>query len=146
MSLAACASPCDACPMGQSATAKEYSYRRRQPEETVLYKTLAANVETFIAERETEGRPVPERVAKELRDYLKCGILQYGFVLTFCPGCSYDAPVGFSCKGRGFCPSCFGKRMAEAALASHRSRVAACSVQTMGADFSLRPKVLARRQ
>jgi hypothetical protein len=38
--------------MGQSATAGQYTYRRRQPEETVLYKTLAANVETFIADRE----------------------------------------------------------------------------------------------
>lgn len=100
--------------MGKSATARQYTYRRRQPEETVLYKTLAANVETFIADREAEGRPVPVRVAKELRDYLKCGILQYGFVLTFCPGCTHEAPVGYSCKGRGFCPSCFGKRMAEA--------------------------------
>jgi hypothetical protein len=100
--------------MSQCATAKHYTYRRRQPEDTLLYKTLAANVETFIADRETEGRPVPERVAKELRDYLTCGILQYGFVLTFCPSCPYEAPVGFSCKGRGFCPSCFGKRMAEA--------------------------------
>jgi len=100
--------------MGESATARQYTYRRRQPEETVLYKTLAANVETFIADREAEGRPVPTRVAKELRDYLKCGILQYGFVRVFCPGCQYEAPVGYSCKGRGFCPSCFGKRMAEA--------------------------------
>jgi len=100
--------------MDKRPTAKQYTYRRRQPEETILYKTLAANVETFIADRETEGRPVPVRVAKELRDYLKCGILQYGFVLTFCPGCPYEAPVGYSCKGRGFCPSCFGKRMAEA--------------------------------
>ena len=80
--------------MGHGTTAKQYTYRRRQPENTVLYKTLAANVETFIADRETEGRPVPERVAKELRDYLTCGVLQYGFVLTFCPGCPYEAPVG----------------------------------------------------
>ena len=100
--------------MDHGATARQYTYKRRQPEETVLYKTLAANVETFIADRETEARPVPVRVAKELRDYLKCGILQYGFVRVFCPGCQYEAPVGYSCKGRGFCPSCFGKRMAEA--------------------------------
>ena len=100
--------------MGQSATAGQYTYRRRQPEETVLYKTLAANVETFIADREVEGRPVPVRVAKELRDYLTCGILQCGFVRIFCPGCQHEEAIGYSCKGRGFCPSCFGKRMAEA--------------------------------
>ena len=99
--------------MGTSSPSKSFSYRRRQPEETVLYKTLAANVETFIADRKSEGKPVPDRVAKELRDYLKCGILQYGFVRVFCPECPFEMPVGYSCKGRGFCPSCFGKRMAE---------------------------------
>ena len=100
--------------MGQSATARQYTYRRRQPEATVLYKTLAANVETFLADREAEGRPVPERVAKELRDYLTCGVIQYGFVRVVCPTGDYETAVGYSCKGRGFCPSCFGKRMAEA--------------------------------
>jgi len=101
--------------MGTSSSAKSFTYRRRQPEETVLYKTLAANVETFLADRKAEGKPVPDRVAKELRDYLKCGVLQYGFVRVFCPGpsCKHELAVGFSCKGRGFCPSCFGKRMAE---------------------------------
>ena len=99
--------------MSTSSPAKSFTYRRRQPEQTVLYKTLAANVETFIADRIAEGKPVPDRVAKELRDYLKCGILQYGFVRVFCPGCPFERPVGYSCKGRGFCPSCFGKRMAE---------------------------------
>jgi hypothetical protein len=84
--------------MSQCAAATHYTYNRRQPEDTLLYKTLAANVETFITEREAEGCPVPERVAKELRDYLKCGILQYGFVLTFCPSCSYEAPVGLVCN------------------------------------------------
>jgi len=101
--------------MAASSISKSFTYRRRQPQDSVLYKTLAANVETFIADRKTEGRPVPDRVAKELRDYLKCGILQYGFIRVYCPGpaCKYELAVGYSCKGRGFCPSCFGKRMAE---------------------------------
>jgi hypothetical protein len=101
--------------MGHPAE-KLYIYRRRQPEETVLYKTLAANVETFIAQREAEGRPVPIRVAKELRDYLKCGILQYGLTRIVCEACPYEMAIGHSCKGRGFCPGCFGKRMAETVI------------------------------
>jgi len=101
--------------MGSRSLTKSFIYRRRKPEETVRYKTLAANVETFLGYRTAEGKPVPDRVAKELRDYLKCGTLQYGFVRVFCrgPGCKHELAVGFSCKGRGFCPSCFGKRMAE---------------------------------
>ena len=79
----------------------------------MLYKTVAANVETFIADRETEGHPVPERVAKGLRNYLTFGILQYGLIRVLCPGCAFERAIGYSCKGRGFCPSCFGKRMSE---------------------------------
>lgn len=100
--------------MGHAATTQQYIYRRRRPEETVLYKTLAANLETFIADREAEGHPAPVRVIKELRDYLECGILQYGFLRIVCPTGDYETAVPFSCKGRGFCPSCFGKRGAEA--------------------------------
>lgn len=63
MSFAAQAPPCNVYAMSQSDTAKQYTYRRRQPEETVLYKTVAAHVRTFIADRETEGHPVDEDVA-----------------------------------------------------------------------------------
>ena len=100
--------------MGETATATQYTYRRRCPEETVLYQTVAAHVETFIADREAEGRPVPDRVLKELRGYLTCGIVQYGFLRVVCPSGDYETAVPYSCKGRGFCPSCFGKRGAEA--------------------------------
>ena len=96
--------------MSTSSPAKSFTYRRRQPEETVLYKTLAANVETFIADRIAEGKPVPDRVAKELRDYLKCGILQYGFVRVFCPGCPMHGrrrEPGGEQDGVGFCPAVF---------------------------------------
>ena len=34
-----------------------------------------------------------------------------------CDGCGHEILVAFSCKGRGFCPSCCGRRMAE--LAAH---------------------------
>ena len=32
-----------------------------------------------------------------------------------CTGCGFDRLVPFSCHGRGFCPSCGGRRMAERA-------------------------------
>jgi hypothetical protein len=31
------------------------------------------------------------------------------------PGCGHDFMVAFSCKGRGLCPSCNARRMAETA-------------------------------
>ena len=126
--------------MGQSAQPSKFTYRRRQPEDAVLYRVLAANVETFIADRELEGRAVPSRVAKELRAYLKCGILHYGFVRVVCPGCQFEMPVGYSCKGRGFCPSCCGKRMAEAVehLIDHVLPVAPYRQWVLTFPFALR--------
>jgi ribosomal protein S27E len=39
----------------------------------------------------------------------------YGFLRVACEGCSHEKLVAFSCKRRGFCPSCGGRRMAETA-------------------------------
>ncbi len=39
----------------------------------------------------------------------------HGFARFHCFTCGSDALVAFSCKGRGFCPSCGGRRMAESA-------------------------------
>jgi hypothetical protein len=58
---------------------------------------------------------VPRFVERELRGFLRCGILAHGFVRVHCDGCGLDRVVAFSCKGRGFCPSCGGRRMADTA-------------------------------
>ncbi|MBM4253990.1 MAG: hypothetical protein FJ146_18640, partial [Deltaproteobacteria bacterium] len=47
--------------------------------------------------------------------YLRCGVLQCGFLRTKGKACDFERAVPFSCKGRGFCPSCCCKRMAEKA-------------------------------
>jgi hypothetical protein len=44
-----------------------------------------------------------------------CGILACGFAHAYCDTCGHDFLVAFSCKGRGLCPSCTTRRMAEAA-------------------------------
>ena len=46
---------------------------------------------------------------------MTCGILSHGFARVHCDTCGKDALVGLSCKGRGFCPSCAGRRMADTA-------------------------------
>ena len=58
---------------------------------------------------------MPRFVERELRAFLRCGILAHGFVRVHCDGCGLDRVVAFSCKGRGFCPSCGGRRMADTA-------------------------------
>jgi hypothetical protein len=91
------------------------SYARRVPEDTILYGVVSDQLTTFFAHAERGGRSVPAFVERELTRYLECGILAYGFVRVRCAACRYDRVVAFSCKGRGFCPSCGGRRMADSA-------------------------------
>jgi hypothetical protein len=58
---------------------------------------------------------LPQFVEREFREFLTCGCLAAGFARIHCDGCGHDRLVPFSCKGRGFCPSCGGRRMAERA-------------------------------
>ncbi|MCL4686271.1 transposase [Myxococcota bacterium] len=81
----------------------------------MLYGTVQAELETFLAQALARERPVPRFVEREFRGFLRCGILAHGFVRVHCDGCGLDRVVAFSCKGRGFCPSCGGRRMADTA-------------------------------
>lgn len=93
-------------------------YRRRRPQATTLHRIVREHLETYLAlaiEADPMGDGVPDHVEKELRSYLKCGILAHGFARARCSSCGYDFLVAFSCKGRGACPSCSAKRMAQTA-------------------------------
>jgi hypothetical protein len=90
-------------------------YRPRRPEETVLYQAVATNYRTFEALAELEGKRLPQHVTKEFESFLRCGILAYGFLRLRCEDCHGEKLLAFSCKKRGFCSSCGGRRMAESA-------------------------------
>jgi hypothetical protein len=92
-------------------------YRRRVPERTLLHRIVSEHLEPFLARvaESAGGRGLPRFVERELRAYLKCGVLEHGFIRVHCDDCGQDALVAFSCKGRGFCPSCGGRRMASTA-------------------------------
>jgi hypothetical protein len=96
-------------------------YERRRPEQTPLHKIISENLESWLAWRQAAERPVPSYVEEELRGYLECGILCFGFARALCTGCGQGFVVAFSCKGRGACPSCNGRHMAQTAahLADH---------------------------
>ena len=61
------------------------------------------------------GRSLPDCIEQEFDAYLKCGRLEDGFLRVRCEHCRAEKLVAFSCKKRGFCPSCGAKRMAETA-------------------------------
>ena len=52
---------------------------------------------------------------REFDDFLKCGILEHGFLRVRCQDCHDERLVAFSRKRRGFCPSCGARRMVESA-------------------------------
>ena len=93
------------------------SYPTRNPSETILYKVVQENLETFLqmTEMDPNRRGFPEYVRQEFQEYLQCGILANGFLRLQCTSCKHERLVAFSCKGRGFCPSCGGRRMCELA-------------------------------
>jgi hypothetical protein len=99
----------------EGARAVGSTYERHRPEETVLYGVVQQELETFLARARSRDRTVPRFVERELRAYLRCGILAHGFVRVHCDECGLDRAVAFSCKCRGFCPSCGGRRMADTA-------------------------------
>ena len=105
------------CPREHRASAE---YQRRRPETTVLYEVVRDNIETLhtlwraIDDGALDVR-LPKHAVKELNAYLDCGLLCGGFARIRCEACGESRLVAFSCKGRGFCPSCRGRRMCSTA-------------------------------
>ena len=95
------------------AAAARRGYQRHEPEKTVLYQIVADNLETFLEEvRNRYDKPLPAYVEKELREFIRCGLLQYGFVAAKCRACGHTVLVALSCKRRGpCCTSCGARRM-----------------------------------
>ena len=93
------------------------TYEPRQPASSVLYQVVRDHFETFRAQAADlrDGEGLPSFVEQEFRSFLQCGALGGGFARFRCTGCGFDRLVPLSCHGRGFCPSCGGRRMAERA-------------------------------
>ena len=93
------------------------TYQPRDTERGVLYRVVDAHLDVFLdvaAHHAGAGR-LPAFVEHEFRDFLTSGVLTHGFARLRCGECAFEWLVPFSCKGRGFCPSCGGRRMTESA-------------------------------
>lgn len=99
----------------QPALASPPRYQRHQPETTLLYQIVEQHYPAFLTHLHTEGKILPDYVQREFTDYLKCGRLEHGFLRVRCERCHHEKLVAFSCKRRGFCPSCGARRMVESA-------------------------------
>ena len=107
--------------MGHPAHARGTSYprrdgyTRRNPEQSVLYKVVQAEWPA-LRERAEEQGGLPKFVVREFEEYLRCGVLSAGCLHLVCRSCGHDEVVALSCKRRGFCASCLGRRMADTSV------------------------------
>ena len=90
--------------LARAAPANPPRYERRRPEQTPLYRLVQQHLNTFLAL--TAAADLPGFVKDEFASYLDCGILAHGFLRLRSDGCGDEKLVAFSCKRRGFCPSC----------------------------------------
>jgi len=90
-------------------------YGRHRPEQTLLFQLVEQHYPPFRELRAAADRPLPDFVQQEFDAYLKRGRLEEDFLRVRCERCHCEKLVTFSCKKRGFCPSCGGRRMAETA-------------------------------
>jgi hypothetical protein len=118
-------------------------YERHRPEQTTLYRPVQEHAASFIAQteastgselsqfikaepghKESGGLFVPGEgpclwpgaaCKVEFDAFLECGIIAHGFLRLRCDEGGHDKLMAFSCKRRGFCPSCVARRMSQTA-------------------------------
>jgi len=88
-------------------------YQRHRPEQTLFYQLVDEYYPAFAALMAEHGKELPGYVQREFEEFLNCGRLEHGFLRVRCETCLAEHLVAFSCKRRGFCPSCGARRMAE---------------------------------
>ena len=101
--------------MGGAGCGHAGEYRPREAEQSALHWAVRQGLSSFLSEA-FEAGGLPLHVAKEFHRYLACGVLAQGFCRVRCTSCAKEMVVAFSCKGRGLCPSCNGRRAEETAL------------------------------
>jgi len=93
---------------------------RHQPQESQQHELprqliIEQHWPQFQAEMGRHTKHLPKFVTQEFEEYLKCGRLEHGFLRVRCESCHDEKLLAFSCKRRGFCPSCGARRMADSA-------------------------------
>ncbi len=91
------------------------AYARHRPEETQLYRLVEQHYPAFVAHLTEQGKALPRLRREGIRVLPACGRLEHGFLRVRCESCHFERLIAFSCKKRGFCPSCGARRMAETA-------------------------------
>lgn len=99
----------------QTAGAFALKHQRHWSAQTPLYQLIERHWPEFQSHIGQSGSYLPRHVTREFDKYLECGRLAHGFLRVRCENCHHEHLVAFSCKRRGFCPSCGARRMVETA-------------------------------
>ena len=90
------------------------TYEPREPSRMVLSTVITDHLEPCLAslDADPDAKGRLASVQREFYDAVPCGILAHGFLRLGCDTCHHELLFACSCKRRGFCPSCAGRRMA----------------------------------
>ncbi len=88
---------------------------RRGAGADLLHQVFEEHLEPFLDELDARGGALPSHVLREVNAFRGCGDISQGFGWLKCNNCDHHRLVPLSCSGRGFCPSCGGRRMATSA-------------------------------
>jgi len=98
-----------------AVTNDQIHYEPRRPQDSILFHAVNDNLKDFLSslEEDPDARGFPDFVRREFEKFLACGFYEKGVTRIGCkdPGCGEDYWLPTSCKCRGFCPSCGGRRM-----------------------------------
>ncbi|MFN7550991.1 MAG: IS91 family transposase, partial [Pseudomonadota bacterium] len=56
------------------------TYTRHAPQRTLLYALVQAHYPDFLAQLAAQDRPLPAYVREAFEAYLRCGVLEHGFL------------------------------------------------------------------
>ena len=76
-----------------------------------LRQVVATGLPELLDQLEAAGRGLPRFVRTAMERLVACGDLSHGFAWLACEGCHFHRLVPRSCRGRGGCPRCGGRRM-----------------------------------
>lgn len=113
-------------------------YARHRPESTLLYQLVEQHYPAFREMCAMAGRSLPDYIEDEFDAYLKCGRLEDGFLRVRCEHCHAEKLVAFSCKKRGFCPSCGARTVRRGSWLSGR-RIYRAGSDVGGLVLTIRP-------
>ena len=94
-------------------------YRPRRPRASPLWQIIHQGWDQFQTHYEADHRkthgPLRTDTIQVIEKYYRCGDLAQGFTRLHCPDCGHEKLIAFTCKTRGFCPSCHQRRALETA-------------------------------